>query len=246
MQKILKNLASVCWSPSQSTSTLLTSRNIIHGFCGVDTPHPDTVHHVKQVHGITVVQAQDSATSNQVITRSEADGVWTNQSGISIAVKTADCLPVLFAACDRQKSQYKYVMAVHAGWRGLVAGIFPKAVQTLMTQNPNVDPSSIVACIGPAISREQFEVGPEVVEAVMQESFELDPTAKPLAISKGRQDRWHFDLATAAALQLMETGVQPNQIEVIQACTNSLPGIWHSYRREGKGCGSNWSWIESN
>lgn len=244
MQKLLQNLASVCWSPSQATSTLLTSHQIKHGFCGIDTPHPPEIHYVKQVHGTKVLRADAQLTSPHTLNRSEADGIWSDQKNLAVAIRTADCLPVLFAASD-DKNYYKYVMAVHAGWRGLVSGILPQAVKVLREQNPQLKFNSLVACIGPAISREQFEIGPEVIAEVLDKKFDLDITAVALTISKGRGDRWHLDLATAAALQLMQIGIDPPRIEVIQACTKSSPNEWHSYRREGKGCGVNWSWIST-
>ena len=242
MQKLLQNLASVCWSPSQATSTLMTSHQIKHGFCGVGSPPPPEMHYVKQVHGTEILRADAQLTSPDTSTRSEADGIWSNQKNLAIAVRTADCLPILFAASDEQ-DHYKYVMAVHAGWRGLVSGILPQAVTVLREQNPQLKFSSLVACIGPAISREQFEIGPEVIAEMLDKKFDLDTTAMAFTISKGRGDRWHLDLAIAATLQLMQMGLEPSHIEVIGACTKSLPGVWHSYRREGKGCGVNWSWI---
>jgi copper oxidase (laccase) domain-containing protein len=90
----------------------------------------------------------------------------------------------------------------------------------------------------------------------MSANFGIPETAWPLAVAKGRNDRWHIDLQLAAAIQLHLAGVKPENIEVIRSCTRtdvqlknqqvqtSKAFTWHSYRREGQGCGSNWSWIK--
>ena len=236
----LSSLDAVCWSPSQTTSTLLTRKSIKHGFTGLHATLPPHGHHAWQVHGIDIACADEKSNGPQAPERQAADGVWTNQRGVCVAVKTADCLPVLLTTEDGTS-----VAAIHAGWRGLVAGILPAAVELLLRQNPGLKASSLIACIGPAISREAFEVGPEVIAATAQSSFGLDANARALTISKGLKDRWHLDLSVAATLQLAAQGLKPEHIEVIQACTKSREREWHSYRREGKGCGTNWAWIEA-
>lgn len=233
-------LASVNWSPSQAISSLLSKHSIKHGFTGIQGSLPLHAHFCSQVHGVDIACAEEAANGFGVKERQPADGVWTAKSGACVAVKTADCLPVLLATTDG-----RYVAAIHAGWRGLVAGILPRAVQLLLEQSC-LHSSSLIACIGPSISREAFEVGPEVIDATASASFALDANARSLTISKGSGDRWHLDLASAAALQLVAQGLAPQNIEVIQACTKTLDREWHSYRREGRGCGVNWSWLEAS
>lgn len=241
MSDPISELTSVCWSPSQATSTLLSKYSIKHGFTGTQGKVPEHVHFGRQVHGVDILIADKQANGPDVQEREAADGIWTAESGVCVGVKTADCLPVLFATTDGT-----LIAAVHAGWRGLVAGILPRAVQLLLKQNPQITASSLLACVGPAISREAFEVGPEVIAATAASSFVLDADARALTISKGQGDRWHLDLAVAAALQLITQGLAPQNIEVIQACTKTLESEWHSYRREGKGCATNWSWISGS
>ncbi len=65
-----------------------------------------------------------------------------------------------------------------------------------------------------------------------------------MVVSKGQRDRWHVDLQLAAVITLIEQGIPPEQIEVLQACTCCLPEDWFSFQREGKGCGRNWACIK--
>ena len=84
------------------------------------------------------------------------DGMISDTAGLLVAVKTADCLPILLI-----DPAHQVVSAVHAGWRGTVAGIAAHAVQ-LMKENFGSDPAEMEAAIGPGIGLCCFEVGPEV------------------------------------------------------------------------------------
>lgn len=230
--KHVLNLKQVRWSPTQAVSELLQTRQIPHGFCGVKATCPSDLRSVNQVHGTEIV-ASTLEQKADAIADKKADGLWSQTSGDRIAVRTADCLPVLLASTSSSQ-----VAAVHAGWRGFTAGIIPR-----LFDNASWHPETTIVCIGPAIGREAFEVGPEVVEALWSQPAQLSAVSAALATSKGQRDRWHVDLQLAAVLQLFELGVPPAQIEVIRSCTYSSPESWHSFRREGKGCASNWAWI---
>jgi hypothetical protein len=200
------------------------------GFCGLQAPR-DRYQYNRQVHGVEIIRAEPGRQSGQ----EPADGIWTREPGLAVAVRTADCLPVLFAAKDRSM-----VMAVHAGWRGLTSGILTTAVRTFAQQG--FAPEQLVAAIGPAISRECYEVGPEVVTALYSNACGLTEQAAGLCIAKGRTDRWHVDLQCAAVLSLAEQGMPPEQIEVLRVCTFKSAD-YNSYRREGRVVASNISWI---
>jgi YfiH family protein len=224
--KEISYLSRVTWSPPAPVSQSLTRLGVAHGFLGCpDRGPPAGARLCRQVHGTRVVDGEVEAGT-------EADALYTRDKGqdrCRVAVKTADCLPVLMVDEDRT-----IVLAAHAGWRGLTAGILGEAVAAMGR-------GTLHAVIGPAIGREKFQVGADVVEAVHR----LLPSPQAaLATSKGTGDRWHVDLAVAAAFALMNAGLAPERIEVMQACTMSSPGVWHSYRREGRGGGSNWSWIK--
>ena len=111
------------------------------------------------------------------------DALLEDAPGAVIAVKTADCVPILLVD-ERNRA----VAAVHAGWRGTVARIALRAVQA-MSRRFSTDPRDLHAAIGPAIGACCYEVGPEV------------------ATQFGLEGRSHIDLAAANRAQLLESGV---------------------------------------
>lgn len=167
----------------------------------------------KQVHGAALLEARPGACG-------EGDALHTAQSGLALAVATADCVPVLLAGPAG-------VAAVHAGWRGLVAGVLAPAVASLG------DPASIHAWIGPAIGLCCYEVGDDVATAVVAAS--TAEVANPVGGGKA-----HLDLAAAARHQLERAGVR--SIDLLISCTRCDPRLW-SYRRDGKGAGRNLAFI---
>ncbi len=237
MKNIYDTVSQIHWTAPSSDPTkpvksfLLEKLDIKHGYVGSKEALPSNLLWTKQVHGKEVYEHTNAeAATNQI----EADASFTKTSGLSVSVRTADCTPILLATKDRNM-----IAAVHAGWRGLVKGVINSTVLKF------ANPKNVFAAIGPTISRERFEVGFEVVEAILDSDIGLTGPDTTLTVSKGKGDRWHIDLPLASALVLVRAGVPANQIEVLQACTMSSPEKWHSYRREGKGCGSNWSWIMS-
>lgn len=230
LPEIISLLQRARYAESGPVSDILNPYVKAAGFCGRHAP-PDHYQYNRQVHGVEIIRAEPGRQSGQ----EPADGIWTNERGLVIAVRTADCLPVLFAAKDRSM-----IMAVHAGWRGLTAGILTVAVRTFAREG--ISPENLVAAIGPAISRESYEVGPEVVAAIYSEECGLSEQAAGLCVAKGRADRWHVDLQCAAVLSLAAHGIPADQIEVQQICTFKSAD-YNSYRREGRVVASNISWI---
>ncbi|QOC22977.1 peptidoglycan editing factor PgeF [Wenzhouxiangella sp. AB-CW3] len=163
---------------------------------------------LRQVHGTDVVHVGDW---HEGI---EADGAWTDRPGEVAAVLTADCLPVLMA--DRGGS---VVAAVHAGWRGLAAGVLERAVSMLP-----VPSDTLYAWIGPAICADCYQVGEEVRAAMLAG----DPAAA--AGFRGDGDRWRADLKALAALRL---GRQSVQVHDCGRCTHCEPETFYSFRRDG-------------
>ena len=226
-------LSAMHWEAPHIHSKLLSSIGVEHGFFGRDHSAPES-HHVRQVHGTRVVSSGAETTSPRATKRVEADALYTTEPGTTISVKTADCIPVLLAVPG------EIAAAIHAGWRGLTSGIIEETL--LKIAEAKVDPKKVYAAVGPTISRERFEVGPDVVDALLTPASGLSTEQAAFALSKGRGDRWHLDLAVSAALALANAGVPPEQISIVQACTFANTG-WHSFRRDIKNAGVNWSWI---
>lgn len=169
---------------------------------------------LRQVHGnrAVVLGGSDFAAGEP-----RADAVITRTPGTVCAVRTADCLPVLL--CHRDGNE---IAAVHAGWRGLAAGIVDATVEALSAR-----PEELLAWLGPAISKAAFEVGDEVREAFDAAGF--DVTAHFAGNARGR---WQADLFGLAAERLSALGV--GSIHGERLCTFADPERFYSYRRDGE------------
>ena len=172
---------------------------------------------LQQIHGTAVVNEL------QALNQPEADGAYTKEVNQVCAVMTADCLPVLF--CNESGTQ---VAAVHAGWRGLAAGILEKTLNTFDCVN-----ETILVWLGPAIGPSAFEVGLPVYEAFCQGQAEALDCFKKLK-NEGVQgeDKWHADLYSLARLRLKKAGIQ--QIYGGEECTFTNEAHFFSYRRDGE------------
>ena len=167
---------------------------------------------LRQVHGTQVVDA-DAVPEGAV---PEADAAVTRQGGRVLAILTADCLPVLFAADDGA-----VLGAAHAGWRGLAAGVLEATIIAMRH-----DPRRIVAWIGPGIRQAAFEVGPEVREAFVVADKLAFAAFKP----SPRAGHFLCDLAMLARLRLMQSGL--SRIADCGLCTHAAPQTFYSHRRD--------------
>lgn len=165
---------------------------------------------LEQVHGCEVVWPRRG---QQGLT---GDAAVTAEPGTVLAIRTADCVPVLFCAIDGS-----VVAAAHAGWRGLVAGIIEQTVAAM--ERPG---TGLLAWIGPCIGQDAFEIGPEV----RAELLGRDPGGG-CALRAGEGDRWHADLVTLTKRRLLAAGI--TAIHGGDWCTYSDPERFHSYRRTG-------------
>lgn len=152
------------------------------------------------------------------------DAILTAEKGVALAVQTADCLPVVLAGGG-------VVGIVHAGWRGLSAGILGKAVRLLQAQF-GVDPAALNAAIGVGVGPCHYPVGAEVV-AALRESL----GALPGAVVDGR-----VNLQLCAQAALLQAGLPAAQIRMLPGCTACSPH-YHSYRRDGARAGRQWSAV---
>jgi YfiH family protein len=173
---------------------------------------------LSQVHGTVVHQAGARPPAGPPDAASDAapvaDAAVTREAGVVLAIMVADCLPVLLAAEDGS-----VLGAAHAGWRGLVAGVIERTVETM-----GHDPARLRGWLGPCIGPRQFEVGDEVREAFLAagdapDSFEATPGG-----------RWLCDLPTLARARLARLGV--TQVAGGQWCTVADPVRFFSHRRD--------------
>jgi YfiH family protein len=162
-----------------------------------------------QVHGATVVPV------GRYDTPPEADALVGRTPGDVCAVRTADCLPLLFCATDGTE-----IAAAHAGWRGLVAGVIEATVAS-MTHPPG----DLLVWMGPAISQPAFEVGDDVRDAFLAQ----DPEAAACFYANDRA-RWQADLYELARRRLQASGVKA--VYGGCWCTHADSGRFFSYRRD--------------
>jgi polyphenol oxidase len=147
-----------------------------------------------------------------------ADVALTSKSDYACVVMVADCLPVLFASRDGKK-----IAAAHAGWRGLASGVLEHTVLAL-----GVPADELTAWIGPAISREHFEVGDEVRAA-----FVSSDAGAAGAFERNARGKWQADLVALARRRLNALGV--TDVSGGGWCTFADPARFFSHRRDGKG-----------
>lgn len=198
-------------------SSLLAIPGVEHGFGTRDLaawpPDSDTAR-VKQIHSGTVLQVATPGLAG------EGDALISSTPGLWVAVKTADCVPILLVDPKR-----KIVAAVHAGWRGTAAQIARHTIAR-MTRELQCDPADVVAAIGPAIGPCCFEVGEDVAG---QFAAELPEKWTP----EGAKTT--LDLFELNRRQLLAAGV--GEVSVLRICTFCDPVRFHSFRRDRDAAG---------
>lgn len=152
------------------------------------------------------------------------DALITGERGVALAVQTADCLPVALLATDS-------VAVIHAGWRGLAAGILQKTVALLSAQF-GARPDSVAATVGVGIGACHYPVGPEVIEAL----------ARQLGTEDGFVTGNRVHLAAFAGLALQRAGLLAENIAILEGCT-ACNQNYHSYRRDGNNAGRQWTAV---
>jgi YfiH family protein len=166
---------------------------------------------LKQIHSDRILIANGSSGC-----AGEGDALITNQAGTMIAVRTADCLPILLV-----EEQERLVSVVHAGWRGTAAGITAKTVRAIV-RDFGGRPERIHGAIGPGIGVCCYRVGREVADRFQTFLPDL----------KGNGEHIMLNLAEANRRQLLSAGVRPERIYTGAPCTCCTLAEFHSYRRE--------------
>jgi hypothetical protein len=193
-------------------------RAVLREAAGADTP----LRTLRQVHGTTVrvIDGQAPGPGDAPAEAAEGDALVTSARGIALAVFVADCLPIL--ACDPVGGG---LAAVHAGWRGTVRGVLGEALRVLRA-HCGARMEDVRLAIGPGIGPCCFEVGEEVIAALLR----FDPGAASCVVRDGGRPR--LDLAEANRRQAAEAGVRRERIASASWCTRCSPDL-ASYRRDG-------------
>ncbi|MDX8384008.1 MAG: peptidoglycan editing factor PgeF [Ghiorsea sp.] len=186
--------------------------NLNHLCLQAHTPIP---HQAQQVHGQDILHCHGAGKQHDI----EADILVANESNIALAVRTADCLPVLLA-----DPHAGVIAAVHAGWRGTVAGVAPLAVEKMCSLGAK--PERIVASLGACIASCCFVVHEDVARQ-LKASCGKDVTH----VSDGVL---YADLLQVNGLQLRDSGLLGEHIENSGFCTScNVSPAFFSYRRDG-------------
>ncbi len=186
---------------------------------------------VKQVHGTDALIVDRPVAETDRFTGGW-DALVTDQPGVTVAVRTADCVPVL--VYDRRRTS---VAAIHAGWRGAVAGIVPKTVE-LMASRFAVALSDFRVSIGPSAGPCCYEVD----EAVLG-PLKSGTACWKTVLHDDRGSKARLDLKRLVRIQLEQFGLGPQQITAVNLCTICHGDLFYSYRREGRVVGTMLSGI---
>jgi YfiH family protein len=192
---------------------------LVHGFgtrSSSEWPPGDAeVATLRQIHSDTVLVAERAGCAG------EGDALITNHRGITIGIRTADCLPILIADPSNRA-----IAAIHAGWRGTLLGIVPKTLKAMQEQFGS-RPEDLVVVVGSGIASCCFEVGPEV--AVQFSAF--FPERKDLS------GRTKIDLVETIRRQVGRNDGTARQFAAVGLCSVCRADLFHSYRRDREAAG---------
>lgn len=172
---------------------------------------------VSQIHGDRIFILNNSADKNQYM---ESDAIITDQKGVAIGIKTADCIPIFLADIEK-----RIIGVVHAGWKGTSLQIAAKTVKAFV-KNFSSNTNDIVAVIGPAIGHCCYQVDEVVFESSDDEDWRS-------CFSKCEVNgKWMLDLSLANKYQLLRAGIISESIHSASVCTACSKDLFFSYRAE--------------
>jgi polyphenol oxidase len=187
---------------------------LVYGFGTRRSSPPESIATLRQIHSDIVLNAE-----GRTGCLGEGDALLSNTPGRIVAVRSADCLPILLVDAANRT-----VAAVHAGWRGTARQIARQAADA-MWRHFDTRVGNLHAAMGPAIGVCCYEVGPEV------------------AAEFGQSGRTYIDLAAINREQLVAAGVPEEQIYSAKFCTRCRADDFWSYRREKEGAGRMFSFA---
>ncbi len=156
----------------------------------------------------------------------DTDALITFERGVPIGIKTADCVPILVYAPDKQG-----IGAIHAGWKGTLGGIVDNAMDAL--EKKGVDSTQLKVAFGPSISKDVYEVSRELAESFIEAGFEAY-----VSLPNGPEEKPHIDLQGVNMERFVRRGVKPENIKLHSGCTFSSKmddgaPMYASHRRSG-------------
>ena len=197
-----------------------TNRSIAARSVGWD---PARIVSVRQVHGRRATQVVVEMVGGPDLP--DADALVTDEPGVLLLMKFADCVPVVLWDAVR-----RVVAIAHAGWRGTILGT-PAAAVEMMVERYHSSPSDILAGIGPSIGPCCYEVGPEVEKGVSQVFGGAG------VIHRNGDGSIHFDLWSANAETLMRAGIPEENVVTAGICTRCNSELYFSHRGSGGSTG---------
>lgn len=177
---------------------------------------------VKQVHGSDVLIVDQPVQEGQAF-EGGWDALITDQPGVAVAVRTADCVPVLL-----HDPVHRVVAAIHAGWRGAVDGIVPKTIAALACRFGS-EAAALRMAVGPSAGSCCYEVD----EPVLSKLREVFSDWRLVVNGLSGPHKGLLDLRGLIRRQALLSGLANAAIDVINACTICHPDLFFSYRREG-------------
>lgn len=201
---------------------VLKNREIVFDDLGIDTK---SCVMQNQVHGTDIAYVSEADKGKGYYSHKDVigdfDAMITDKKDICLFLFAADCVPILMYDTEKQ-----IIAAVHSGWQGTVKQIAKKTVKK-MTEMFDCKPQNIYAAIGPSISAKNYEVGQNVVDAVIK-SFN---TSEKFMFFNEHTGKYHFDLWYTNRFLLTEAGIPEQNIEMAGICTYENSDMFFSARR---------------
>lgn len=209
---------------------------IIADAMGVDT---SKMVYAKQTHTANVLKVTKKHCGMGVVKDRDfdnIDGLVTDEAGIVLVTSYADCVPVFFADPVR-----KVIGLSHSGWRGTVSNISYNTID-VMSREYGSEKENIVCFIGPSICKDCYEVGEDVAKEFA--GVYKDCIDKILYASPDKPGKYQLDLHAANYINLIDSGIRPENIQITDICTCCNPDVLFSHRaskgKRGGLCGFLW------
>lgn len=174
--------------------------------------------HESSIHKVTKVDMGKGYTSPKLLGN---DGLVTNEKGIPLVTFYADCVPIFFY--DPKK---KVIGMAHSGWRGTVARIGAKMVQTMKDSYGSKE-EDILAVIAPSICQDCYEISEDVAKEFQKEFAEFEEKSY---LRDDHNGKYHLDLWKVNELLLLKAGIQKENLAVTDVCTCCNPDLLFSHR----------------